>query len=76
MDAGGSGVDTADVSVSEVGLNTGLTFEQHKELLLLQVEIKKLELEVSLAYVGQVSVSPGPSHAFDFASNLFGSSIL
>ncbi|KAK0152175.1 hypothetical protein N1851_006449 [Merluccius polli] len=71
--AGGSGVDTADVSVSEVGVSTGLTFEQHKELLLLQVEIKKLELEerrVSLANVGQVSVSPGPSSAFDVASNL------
>ncbi|KAK0137877.1 hypothetical protein N1851_025923 [Merluccius polli] len=63
--AGGSGVDTADVSVSEVGVSTGLTLEQRKELLLLQVEIKKLEeRRVSLANVGQVSVSPGPSHAF------------
>ncbi|KAK0131567.1 hypothetical protein N1851_033742 [Merluccius polli] len=71
--ADGSGVDTADVSVSEVGVSTGLTFEQRKELLLLQVEIKNLELEerrVSLANVGQVSVSPGPSSAFDIASNL------
>lgn len=42
LDAGGSGVETADVSVSEVGeyWSTGLTFEQRKELLLLQVEIK------------------------------------
>ena len=71
LDAGGSGVDTADVRVSEVG--EYWVTHQRKELLLLQVEIKKLELEerrVSLANVGQVSVSPGPSRAFDVASNL------
>lgn len=38
----GAGLHMADVSVSEVELSIGLTFQQRKELLL-QVEIKKLE---------------------------------
>lgn len=73
---GGTGLHMADVSGSEVGLSTGLIFEQCKELLLLQVEIKKLELEgrrlslTNMDNVGQVSGSPGPLCAFDVAKSL------
>lgn len=62
---------------SEAGEIIGLMFEQHKELLLLQVEVKTLELEErrlrlsNVDGVGQVSVvAPGPSHSFDVSSNL------
>ncbi len=62
---------------SDAGESTGLTFEQRKELLLLQVEVKRLEPEerrlrlVNISGVGQVSVvAPGPSRFFDVSSNL------
>lgn len=58
-------------------MSSDLTFEQRRELLLLQAEIKRLELEerrLSLQSVGGGGQAPvvlsGPSRSFDVASSL------
>lgn len=66
-----------DATASSGAAVTELTLEQHKEFLLLKMEIKKLELEERRLSVrdggglAQVSVgSAGPSHVFDVTVNL------
>ncbi len=71
----GAVVDAAGASASVVGSHSELTFEQRKELLLLQAGIKRLELEerrLSLQSGGSQTpvVSSGPWHSFDVAWNL------
>lgn len=66
-----------DATASSGAAVTELTLEQHKEFLLLKMEIKKLELEERRLSVrdggglAQVSVgSAGPSHVFYVTVNL------
>ncbi|XP_050923269.1 uncharacterized protein LOC127139346, partial [Lates calcarifer] len=72
------GLDSFGVAASgEARGSTVLTFEQQRELLLLQMEMKKLELEerrLTLSNVSGMRQLPGgiagPSHGFDVSMNL------
>lgn len=58
-------------AVNDTDVNSGLTFEQCRDLPLLQAEIKRLKLEESRLGLSNVPViSPGNAHGFDVTSNL------